>query len=85
MIPTRPDWQAIATELRQRYGSDDRVANELAKQGVCINRSLLVKLRRGPTLSPTFATGAALLNLYAIPKAPVRVRAERWPCRRQAT
>jgi len=69
MIPLTPNWQSIAIELRRRYGSDDRIADELALQGVLIDRTALSRIRSGTNLEPRrFEVCAAMLNLYEASK-----------------
>lgn len=69
LYPLYPEWQLIARELRQRYGSDDAVADELSKQGVLVDRTTLLRLRHGQIKSPgPWGVGAALLNLFAVPR-----------------
>lgn len=68
-----PDWPALILRLHKRIGSDDRIADRLAYQGVVLHRSALVYLRNRPGRIPGFNIGAALVNLYAetFPNDPI--------------
>ena len=65
MIPINPNWTSIAIELQRRFGSDDKVCDELSKQGVVVNRLVLTHLRAGRHKSPRFTAAAAILNLHS--------------------
>ncbi len=64
-LPLHPDWPRIVRDLRGRYGSDDKLVDELSRQGVMIARSGITRLRNGEWKQPRrFDVCAALLNLH---------------------
>lgn len=64
-VPLSPDWKQITVSLHQRYGSDDKLVDELSRQGVLIDRVNITRLRNGVWREPKrFEICAALLNLH---------------------
>jgi hypothetical protein len=65
VIPVNPKWPAVIGDLRRRGLRDKDMLDAMADQGVVVHHSALWALRTGRVENPSYALGAALMNLYA--------------------
>lgn len=68
MIPVEPDWSAVIYELRRRGLRDKDMLDKMADQGFVAYAGAIWELRTKNVTNPSYALGAALLNLLEVKK-----------------